>query len=227
MIDTSLHIGQLTIYSPVTSITDYLISALTFYFYMRLRRKSNEQEPIINWSRFFLFMSLSTFMGGTAHGFFIFGVGNGFFVSWYIMQILNGISIYFMQKATLSTILKNSVHKEKWRIAYIIQLAIFIPSVIFFSNYLVTVIVNAVGFIPVMILHYRNKENKSSVMIGHSIAISFITAFVHLSKISVNDYFNNKDIAHIFINISFIVMFRGIKEEATSSRKLSVLYLSR
>ena len=214
---TYLHIGELTIFEPVTSITDFLISALTFYFYLSLKHVSNKTESTTNWALFFLFMSLATFLGGFAHGFFIAQKETGFFVFWLPMQIVNCISIYFGQKATLASVMRNSHYKNEWRTSYIIQLIIFIPAIILFRNYLVTIIENVIGLVPIMVMHYRNKEkNRAFLRIGNSIAISFITAIVHIAKISFHDYFNNKDLAHVFIIISFMVLYKGIKESATS-----------
>ncbi len=218
MIDTSTHIWQLTIHSPITALTDYIISGITFYFFFQLNRLKNKSETIINWKRFFFFMSMSTFLGGTTHAFFPIQKDNTYhLVFWLGMQITNCIAVYLAQRATLVSVLKNSIYKNQWKISYIIQLMIFIPVIVFFQNYLLTIIENAIGLIPIMLLHYHNKEkNKSNIKIGHSIAFSFITVIIHATRLSINDYFNYKDLAHVLLMVSLTIMYIGIKEKAIS-----------
>jgi hypothetical protein len=214
MIDTTITIGNLSIHEPVTAFTDFLITILAFFFYLRL---SSPNETVNNWRRFFLFISLSTLMGGCSHAFFAVHDGWAYKSLWLPMQFLNGFAVYFAQRATLISVLKDSASKNVWRISYSIQLILYFVILGIVQKYIVTIADNAIGLIPIMVLHFGAKDKEEYYRyIGYGICISFITAIVHGLKISIGPYFNFNDIAHVFIMISLTVMFLGIKQKATS-----------
>lgn len=214
MVDTTIHIGDLAIHEPVTAFTDYIITILGLYFYYRLKKKAN--NPVIrNWSYLFGLLGLSTLLGGSSHGFFEVHEGIAYKTVWLGMQLVNGLALYFAQQATLNSVLANSKHADKWKRSYIIQFIVFIIALFVFQKYLVTIIDNAIGLIPVMIIHLKQKESYYK-KIGYGIMISFITAIVHGTKFSLGAYFNYNDIAHLFIMLSLYVMYLGVKEKATS-----------
>ncbi|MGQ0827734.1 MAG: DUF6962 family protein [Bacteroidota bacterium] len=216
MVDTTIYIGDIAIHEPVTAFTDYIITVIGFYFYYQLRKKSTN-SVILNWSRFFGLLGLSTLLGGCSHAFFAIHEGIPYKTVWLSMQIVNGFAVYFAQQATLNSVLANSNHANKWKVSYIIQLTTFIILILIFQKYLVTIIENIIGLIPVMILHLISKSKKNNYKkIGYGILISFITAIVHGSKFSLHAYFNYNDIAHVFIMISLYVMYLGVKEKAIS-----------
>ncbi len=213
MVDTTIYIGNLAIHEPVTALTDYIITCLGFYFYFQLRRIKNNNLVIGYWSLFFALLACSTFLGGSAHAFFGLHEGVAYKIVWLGMQLVNGLAIYFAQQATLISVIKNTKYAKRWVMLYSIQLLLFIPSALIFQKYTVTIIENAVGLIPIMVLHFMDtQKHKSSFLIGYGIAISFITAIVHGTKISLHAYFNFNDIAHVFIMLSLLVMFLGVKK---------------
>jgi hypothetical protein len=208
MIDTTISISGVSIHEPMTVLTDVLIAALAITFYFQLKNKTDAITR--NWSYFFLFLGLSTFTGACSHAFFAVHDGWQYKSFWLPMQLINGIAVYCAQQATLVSALQNSANKIKWKWSYVIQLVVFIIVLLRVQKYIVTIIENAIGLIPIMALHYQYKRPFSK-MIANGIAISFITAFVNLSKLSLHAYFNYNDMAHVFIMISLYVMYRGVR----------------
>jgi hypothetical protein len=214
MTDTTIYIGSLAIHEPVTALTDLLITILGIIFYFKIPVTSG---VVKNWRLFFLFLSLSTLAGACGHGFFAIHEGIEYKSVWLTMQVLNGIGLFFAQKATLISVLKNSKNYSAWKWSYLIQLVVYLIALFIVQKYLVTIIDNAVALIPIMILHFTATEKEEyQKYIGYGIMISFITAIVHGTKLSLHAYFNYNDIAHVFIIISFTVMFMGVKQKATS-----------
>jgi hypothetical protein len=214
MVDTTLRIGEFVVYEPMTAFTDYIITIIGFICFWKL---SSANEVIKNWRLFFLFISLSTLFGGTAHA--MFGVHEGWAYKsfWLPMQFLNGFAVYFAQKGTLLSVLKDSPKYNAWKLSYIIQLVVYFVMLIIVQKYIVTILDNAIGLVPIMVLHLSAKDKKAYYnYIGYGIAISFITAIVHGMKFSLHAYFNYNDIAHIFIIMSLIVIFLGLKKSAIS-----------
>lgn len=207
MIDTSISIGGTRIYEPVTVLTDFMIALLAIYFYIQL--KKHRDTTTTQWSYFFLFLGAATFAGALSHAFFELHEGWKYKSLWLPMQVINGIGIYFAQQATFSSVLQHSSNRFIWKRSYIIQLFCFIVVLMIVQKYIVSIIENAIGLIPVLIIHYKNKSPYAK-MIAKGISISFITAIVHLSKLSLHAYFNYNDIAHVFIMISLYVMYKGV-----------------
>ncbi len=214
MVSTTLNIGDFVIYEPVTALTDYMTTVLGVYFYIRTKKIS--KDPVIkNWSLFFLLFGASTFLGGTCHGFFEIHEGIAYKSIWLTMQVVNGLAIYFAQQATLNSVLRDSKYFAKWKLSFPIQLIVYVVTLLIFQKYVVTIIENAIAFIPIMILHLRSKDYYLK-KIGQGVVISFIPAIVFLTKFSIHDYFNHIDLAHVFLMVALYSMYLGVKRDAIS-----------
>jgi hypothetical protein len=96
----------------------------------------------------------------------------------------------------------------------VIQLVVYLIVLMIVQKYIVTIIDNALGLIPILILHATAKIKEVHYKyIAYGIGVSFITAIVHGVKFSLHEHFNFNDIAHIFIMISLTVMFWGLKKK--------------
>lgn len=217
MIHTSITIGGFQIYEPATVFTDLIIATLAISFYMRLRKF--EDATAMNWSYFFLFLGTATLIGSASHAFFAVHEGFLYKLLWLGMQAINGLGIFFAQRATLVSILKDTPSRTIWRWSYLIQLIVFLGLLFSIQKYIVSVVENALGLIPIMILHYRYRQRFSKI-IANGIAISFATVFIYLGKVSLHDYFNHNDLAHVFIMISLYVMYKGIHLKATAPEQI-------
>jgi hypothetical protein len=217
-IDTTIHLFGIAIHQPVGVFTDFINAALCLYFYLVLQRMSGTSNSTRYWALFYLNICIATFLGGYAHGAYLTHEGIGFKSLWLTMHVFNGLSVYAAQHATLNSALQFSKNKNFWKQSYKLQLLLFIPAVFIFQNFLVVIIDMAIGLIPIMFIHFKDiKNEKSSKWIAYGILISFLTAFIHLSKFSLHVYFNHLDIAHVFIAINLSVMFIGVERKAISS----------
>lgn len=213
MTDTTIYIYNFPIHEPVTVLTDYMITFLCFMFFFRLKNE-NKIVSIKYWKCFFLFFGVSTLVGGCSHALFTIHEGFAYKSFWIAMQVLSGFAVFSAQQATYNTVLQNAKNRELWKGSYILQLIIFLAGVFIFQNFLVVVLDNAIGLIPVMILHFMDSKNsRQNKLIANGILISFLTAFVHGTKLSLNAYFNFNDISHVLIMISLFVLFLGISQK--------------
>lgn len=205
MTDNYIVIGNFVLYEPTTVLTDLIISGLSFFFFNTLN-KQPRTIAIKNWSFFFLFFGLSTFIGAFSHAFFQLHDGVAYKSFWLCMQVLNGVAVLFSQKATFD---------KKWDRLFLIQFLIFVVAVFLFQKFLVVIINNALSLVPIMIFHYRISKTKISGMyIANGILVSFATALVHGFKLSFHTFFNYNDIAHLLIMLSLYIMYKGIRMKA-------------
>lgn len=215
MIDTTINIFDFPIHEPVTVLTDYIITFFCFIFFFRLKNE-NKSVSVKYWKAFFLFFGISTLVGGCSHALFAIHEGLGYKSFWIAMQVLNGFAVYSAQLATYHTVLQKTESREIWKQSYAIQLIVFLITVFIFQNFLVVVLDNAIGLIPIMILHFMDLKNpRASKLIANGILISFLTAFVHGTKLSIHAYFNFNDISHVLIMISLSVVFLGVSKKST------------
>jgi len=214
-IDTTINIGRIAFHQPVTAFTDFIISGLCFFFYWQLTKIPTVSRSAAYWKGFYVFLTCASFVGGCSHAFFEVHQGVGYKSFWFPMQWFNIASAFCAQQATLHSILKNSPNKQIWKWSYIIQVVLFSIAVIVFSNFLVVIIYSAIALIPVMVIHFKNKE-KGSEWIGWGIVILFFTGIVNGTKVSINEYFTYLDIAHVFLIASFTLFYIGIKQKAIS-----------
>jgi len=215
MFDTTIYIGKLAIHEPVTVFTDIIISIFCFIFYYRLK---SSIISIKYWRMFFLLLGLSTLVGSCSHAFFLIHEGWKYKSFWLAMQVFNGVGVFYAQMATLNSVLIESKRKNVWYWSYIIQFWLFIILLFNFQKYLVTVVENLIGLLPVLILHFEAKRKEAYYKwIGYGISISFISGAVHATKTSLHAYFNYNDIAHIFIMLSLWVIYLGVKKFKSSN----------
>jgi hypothetical protein len=206
--DTTIYIGDLAFHEPMTVFTDVIISSLCLLFYFRLKGKD---KTLAFWKIFFLFFGSSTFIGAISHAFFAVHSGTIYKIFWLTMQVTNGMAIYAAESAALQSVLRNSPSRPLFSKLISWQLILFCASVFIVQNFIVVVINTALGLIPVMIFHYKYARSNADRLIAHGILISFLTAIVHGTKLSLSAYFNSNDISHVLIMISLYYMYKGIK----------------
>jgi hypothetical protein len=212
----STTISGLRITEPTTAITDLIIAivaiilSLLIYGHVKTVNKNLVGKDLY-WCMFFLFMGLSTFAGAITHGLRFYLPGNKLVCTFLFMNGLSLVSSLFAQLATIEYEIKG---KKPWmRIVTVIGFILFLVTVLTVQSFAVTNIYATLTFLFVLYHHWRSWKNGKlpSKYIVYGILISFITAIVFLMKISFSEWFNHKDIAHVFILISIIVMFRGAK----------------
>lgn len=210
MIETSITIGGFTIYEPTTVLTDLIITILCFHFLYKLK---NNLPSVNKWKMFFLFFGLSTLVGAFSHALFKEHSGAGYKSFWLSMQVLNLLAVFSAQLATYHSVLLENKHNKVWLYSYYTQLILFTVAVFVFHNFLVVVLDNAIGLIPVLILHLKNRKQAEGYKgIANGILISFLTGIVHGTKLTFHAYFNFNDIAHVLIMISLYYIYSGVKK---------------
>ena len=219
LIDTTIQICGISFYQPVSAFTDFVITCMACFFYCQLYFLSIQDKGIVNWKRFFLCICISSFLGGASHGFFQFHEGVGYKLVWLSMQFFGVAAVFFAQQATLNTVLVNSSFKAYWNIIYFIQLLLFIPAIFIFQGFLVIVVNSIIGLVPIIFIHFFDKNNlKDSRLIASGIIILFFSGLVNALKVSIHPYFNHIDIAHVLVMFNLSVMYFGVKRKAISLR---------
>lgn len=99
-----------TVFEPMTAFTDFLLAGICIYFYLRYFQSSN--SAVKDWGKFFLFMSVSTFIGGITHAFFEEHSLVSYKAFWLCMQIFSGLSLVYAQLASSKMLLSSGTINE-------------------------------------------------------------------------------------------------------------------
>jgi hypothetical protein len=217
---------------PTTAITDFILAALCLVFYFRFAA-NNKEDGSFYWKRFFLFMGISTLVGGITHAFLENHNTNMYSFFWLSMQLLSGLSVLYSQIATIHSIPNPNIPLYRTMKTSLllsrIQFVLFAVAVLLFRNFIVVVTNSTVGFLMVLYIHAlsgRKYGNRASAWIALGIMVSFLTAIIYTLKISINQWFNFKDIAHVIMMISISFIFYGAvlsfdKDEKKASVKMN------
>ncbi len=181
---------------------------------------ASKQEILKDWSLFFLMVGVSSILGSVCHGAHD-QYGLIFLnITLFLMNAISLISIYFFYRAAF---LFFNLNKPETNFFYnylvIVWIVISLVITLFLNKFLLIKINAGIILIYSLIIHsitYRNKQKGSGyIVIG--ILISFFSIIVHSLKLSFNEWFNYKDIAHLIMLISLVILFSGVKAIQKSS----------
>lgn len=200
------------VYEPVTFITDVMVSVLCFYFVRRT--KTEEEEPVLlNWRYFFLFMGISTFLGGLVHGFFPFHDTLAGQLVWGASHMLSSVTLFFAQSTAVCRVRTNKLLYRFLLSLMYVQLLLTFIAIVFVQNFGVMIISLAIGYLPLLIFYIVRalRGEIASRWISLGILLSLSTGVVFLAKFSFCEWFNFNDIAHMIFLLGFTAIFQGLQ----------------
>lgn len=219
---TYIYLFGFKVFEPTTLLTNLFIIVYSLYAYFKTRKSNNSFSKY--WSMFFLLMATSCASGTLTHAVHE-QLGAWFLqTSWFLMNGLSLISIYFFYRAAFSYYNLNKTEISKvYNYLVIIWIALLLLATLFLNNFLLIKIHAAIVLIYSLIVHtitYRNNHIGSGYIVA-GILISFLSIVVHSLKLSVGEWFNYKDIAHLIMLTSLVYLHKGVKEGDLSITKLA------
>ncbi len=208
---TYISLGNAKIFEPVTLLTNSFIGAFCVYSFVKIKKYNTKLST--EWAYFFLLLGISSCFGSTAHAVH-YQLGNLFLNTViFLMNSLSLLSIYFCFKAANTSLLLHKPQQNKYTtyivMAWVLILLIF---TLINNDFLLIKIHAGLVLMYSLITHsitYFKKQTGSGWIAG-GILVSFISIIIHSLKLSISDWFNYKDIAHVVILISSIIMVKGI-----------------
>lgn len=207
---TEIEIAGVVIRDPVTALTNIGIFATGLVCYLRLRKQGLE-FPNKNWIYFFLLVGVSSLVGVIVHGFSAYTPPDVHFNIWWIMGALQGAGVTLAQFGFASNVL------SRFRMLVISVVTLQFGAFAFLSyvvgTFTIAKIHLAVGLVPIMLyyIYMALKGRRAEMLVATGIGISSLTALVHGLKISISQWFNYNDIAHVLIIASLVVMYNGVR----------------
>ena len=217
--DTWLEIGGLAIHSPVTALTNLVLTVQCWIYYRRLRNGSLDGAGY--WSLFFLAMAATTLGGVPKHGFKDVMSAELYSTVLWISCLGSGVAVYCAQHATLVS--HRLARTRMWSpglpgrgdwlgVLPAMQAAAYLGAATLWGpEMLLTAANTALGLSPIMVVEAVRLRRGPSVggWVLAGLGVSLFTGVVYVGHLSMGVWFNHVDLAHVLMGISFWLMVRG------------------
>ena len=198
-------------FEPVTFFLNNTIALFcVFAFFSIVKHKSILSK---NWAWFFLLIGLSASMGSIAHS-VQYQLGDQF-IRWVMFSVnsLSLVAIYFCFNAAQNH--STTIKKNKTKIIHslvICWILILLAVTYIQNNFLLIKIHAGIVLTYSFLVHLISpiKKEQGSSLIASGIFVSFLSIAVHSMKFSISVWFNYKDISHLIMIISLIMIYAGV-----------------
>lgn len=209
------------IFEPMIILSNLPILLIALYSFKKLNIFNHTYSK--NYAWFVLLVGISSCFGSLAHAVH-YQNGKLFFdVIFYIMNALSLVSVYFCFQFGYVYYLGNKVKPNSIIVSIAkIWILTMLVYAFFYNNFLMIKINAGIVLIYSFIIHFikYNKFNeRGSGFVVFGIGVSFISIITHTLKISINEWFNYKDISHVIISISLLIIYKGVN---VNSKKLEI-----
>lgn len=211
------------LFEPVTILTNSLITIYGLFAY--LRTLSFDHKISRDWALFFLWMGLSCLFASITHGVHE-QFGDMFLrVSWFIANSVSFICIYFFYRAAskYSNLQKENSSLQFMNYMVLLWVVVLLVVTFFLNNFLLVKIHAGIALVYSLFVHavtFRNKRAGSGYIVA-GIIISFLSIIVHSLKFSFGEWFNYKDISHVIMLTSMVLLYTGVKTKLGPSELLA------
>lgn len=223
-VKTATEIVGIKVMEPVTVITDLLVSAVCIYAFIKLKKTKSNSLTVKLFTYYFLTMALATLYGGiVGHGFLYLVTFTWKVPGWLISMI----SVALIERAAIrhaQPLLKPFIGKF-FAILNIVELMILTTVVLLTLNFFFVEAHAAYGLLVVVFSFefyvYRKTKEEGSRLLLIAVFISALAALVHLTQLTISQWFNHLDFSHVLMAIAAYVYYRGAKRIHEDGIKLA------
>jgi hypothetical protein len=213
MLQPSIEVSGIIIDEPVTMLTDLLVSLVCFISYFKLSQRKSKADHFLYYKGFVLVMALATLYGGIiGHGFlYLFGFAwkiPGWIIGMLSIGLAERGAILHARKLLRISLGNFFSYANIFEVLLMIFIAVYTLN-FFFVELHATYGLLGVVFSFELFIYVRTKRRGSRIILW-AIAVSALSALVHLCKISPHTWFNYLDLSHVLMAFSFIVFHRGV-----------------
>jgi len=209
--ETFLLIGDFKFYEPLVLLTNTIILLLCLKYSSKLRKFENAYSRLNG--TFILTLGISSFIGGIAHAVHEQWGDYSLKIIVSLCHFFSLISTYYclMGSYQMYTNLYNREYSSLSKIA-IIWLTIVLLIVGYTDQFIIITAHAGLVLLFAFYMHYKGMRNQiaGGKWVTFGIAVSFISVLVHIVKLNLHEWFNYKDIAHVFMIISLFFIGKGL-----------------
>jgi hypothetical protein len=191
-------------------LTNTIIFILSLFYFRKLR--SFRTPYLKQMAGFILMLGFSTLVGAVGHTVHL-QLGELFFeIVLFFMNAFSLLSMYFCFRASYTYVHGNKAFSKtlsyliSFWILFVLVLSASIGDFVIIKLHALIIVIYS---LTMHYLVYRRTHGKGSMLILTGLLISVLSVIVHSLRLSVDEWFNYKDIAHVIMIISLVVIFRG------------------
>jgi len=196
---------------PTTMLTDYVLGILAFAFGYAILRENRDDRAIsrLLWAYAFLFLSFSTVVGGTYHGFRWQDNLGG--LLWKITTLSMGLTSLFM---TASIVWANCGGKTRrdWLVIVGIKFLLFAGLAMTSDDFLLVIADYGSAMFAILVIalvQTFRKTRPEAPWLAAGVGVSLIAAGVQASGVSLHEHFNHNDLFHLIQIPALYLFLRG------------------
>jgi len=218
---TFISIMGYTVFEPMVLLTNSFFFAISLYSYKVLHRFANAYAQQM--ALFCLLLGISSIFGAIGHAVHL-QMGTVFFGTiLFLMNALSILAIYYCFLAPF-TYLRAF---DQWTSRYLLSVRIWVLFIIIFSlfsgNFLLIKLNAGIVLLYSLFMHfraYRTREESGNLIVVAGVLVSFVPILIHSKQLTLHKWFNYKDLSHVFMIISLLLIFEGAKRNARELEKV-------
>lgn len=216
---TSIDLFGFTLWEPMVAVTNLSLFILSLFVYRRLNATGLDYAQ--HMGRFLLLIGSAAVFGAIAHGIHYDYGKTAFFIVVYISNALSLISAYFCFASTLALAQRGKKSTSHWLLKGLATwIALMLVVTLIRNSFLIVKIHAGVILFYSLVVHildWRRHKASGSALVVLGYAASFLSILVHSLGISLHEYFNHKDLAHVFMILSMLLIYLGARRNSAQS----------
>lgn len=208
----SIYINAIRIDEPMTTLTDFLVSAVCLYAFFKLSQHSGKSRALTYLRMYFLLMALATFFGGLIGHAFLYAFGFAWKLPGWIISM---ISVAFIERSAIdySRIYIKARTVNFFLIVNILELITIMSLTLSSLNFKWVEFHSGYGLLGVVLpfhlyIYLKTKDHGSLLMIV-AVGIASIAALIFMTKFSLHTWFNYLDFSHVVMAIGAFVFYKA------------------
>jgi len=212
LIQPSIEIWNLKVDEPITTLTDLLLAAVSFYAFIRIGRLSSGGRMQWYFRYYFLSLGLGALTGGLLGHAFLYRLAPGWkLVSWILAIASVALMIHAMvemARPLLKSRITRLILMLNWIITpvavYLTLRQISFSPVKFYTIYGMLLVVGSLSLYT-----YIKTGSRGVSRFMMAVSLGLVSAFVFSKQWGVSPWFNHQDISHTILAISAILIYKG------------------
>lgn len=203
------------VFEPMVILTNVIMFLICYSAFRKLRRfdvKYARQMGL-----FLLLLGISVIFGAVGHSVHL-QLGSRFFNTVVVlMNVFSMVAIYYCFRAPFDYTAK--AKKQNRHLVNLVR--IWVVLLLFLAitrgDFLLLKVNAGIVLLYSLVAHYRAhkvKAERGNLLVVYGILVSFLPIVIHSMKLSLHEWFNHKDLAHVVMIFSLILIIRGVKLNA-------------
>ncbi len=210
-----IDMAGLTIYEPMATLTDLLVSTTCFYafFVTRKRKRKNKMSQFFKWH--FLTMGIATLSGGLMGHAFLYAFG----LPWKLPGwLISMISISLLERAFIAYTVQHVSNKAKLWLKVInnIELLFFMSITIITLNFKFVEIHSGFGILaeifPLQLYMWFKTKDAAIKNVFTMVALSALSALIFMNHVIIHPWFNHLALSHTLMTIGIFFLLKASQD---------------